>query len=134
MYEEKIHELELMIDAYKYLEELSKKYTAKYKKFGSYVFSIDNCKYNIATPELIIKFWRYDNMHVVFHLKAGIKYTENKFNYEIYHFNHKEDKEYKCNTEDAMIAKFEAFLNADCKYVMQQDRKKTLKSINSLPD
>ena len=131
-YEKKIHELELMSGAYRYLEDLAKKYSAKYKSFDSYVFNLDACEYNIATPELIIKFGRLKNLSMEFSLKAIIKYSQNKFHYEICHFNHKEDREYTCSNEEDMIEKFEKFLNDDCKYVMQQDRKKTLKAINSL--
>lgn len=131
-YEKKIHELELMVGAYKYLEELGKKYAAKYKSFDTYRFNIDPCDYNISVPELAITFIRYKDTTMVFQLKGIIKYTEKKFQYEICHYNHKEDKDFKCKNEDDMIEKFEKLLKADCKYVMQQDKKKTLKAINSL--
>ena len=131
-YEKKIHELELMTGAYRYLEDLAKKYTAKYKSFDNYRFSIDTCDYNISIPELSITFTRLEDINMVFRLKGIIKYTEKKFHYEICHFNHKEDKDFNCKNEDDMIEQFEKLLNADCKYVMQQARKKTLKAINSL--
>ncbi len=131
-YEKKIHELELMAGAYRYLEELAKKYTAKYKSFDTYRFSIDPCDYNISIPELTITFTRFEDTNMVFRLKGIIKYTENKFHYEICHFNHKEDKDFNCKNEDDMIGQFEKLLKADCKYVMQQDQKKTFKAINSL--
>lgn len=131
-YEKKIHELELIAGAYRYLEDLAKKYTAKYKSFDNYRFSIDTCDYNIYIPELIITFIRLEDINMVFRLKCIIKYTENEFHYEICHFNHKEDKDFACKNEADMIGKFEKLLKADCKYVMQQDRKKTLKAINSL--
>ena len=131
-YEKKIHELELMAGAYRYLEDLAKKYTAKYKSFDNYRFSIDTCDYNISIPELSITFTRLEDINMVFRLKGIIKYTEKKFHYEICHFNHKEDKDFNCKNEDDMIDQFEKLLNADCKYVMQQARKKTLKAINSL--
>lgn len=131
-YEKKIHELELMAGAYRYLEDLAKKYTAKYKSFDNYRFSIDTCDYNISIPELNITFTRIEDINMVFRLKGIIKYTEKKFHYEICHFNHKEDKDFNCKNEDDMIDQFEKLLNADCKYVMQQARKKTLKAINSL--
>ena len=131
-YEKKIHELELMTGAYRYLEDLAKKYTAKYKSFDNYRFSIDTCDYNISIPELSITFTRLEDINMVFRLKGIIKYTEKKFHYEICHFNHKEDKDFNCKNEDDMIDQFEKLLNADCKYVMQQARKKTLKAINSL--
>lgn len=131
-YEKKIHELELMTGAYRYLEDLAKKYTAKYKSFDNYRFSIDTCDYNISIPELNITFIRLEDINMVFRLKGIIKYTEKKFHYEICHFNHKEDKDFNCKNEDDMIDQFEKLLNADCKYVMQQARKKTLKAINSL--
>ena len=131
-YEKKIHELELMTGAYRYLEDLAKKYTAKYKSFDNYRFSIDTCDYNISIPELNITFTRLEDINMVFRLKGIIKYTEKKFHYEICHFNHKEDKDFNCKNEDDMIDQFEKLLNADCKYVMQQARKKTLKAINSL--
>jgi len=131
-YEKKIHELELMAGAYRYLEDLAKKYTAKYKSFDNYRFSIDTCDYNISIPELNITFTRLEDINMVFRLKGIIKYTEKKFHYEICHFNHKEDKDFNCKNEDDMIEQFEKLLNADCKYVMQQARKKTLKAINSL--
>lgn len=131
-YEKKIHELELMTGAYRYLEDLAKKYTAKYKSFDNYRFSIDTCDYNISIPELNITFTRLEDINMVFRLKGIIKYTEKKFHYEICHFNHKEDKDFNCKNEDDMIDQFETLLNADCKYLMQQARKKTLKAINSL--
>lgn len=131
-YEKKIHELELMTGAYRYLEDLAKKYTVKYKSFDNYRFSIDTCDYNISIPELNITFTRIEDINMVFRLKGIIKYTEKKFHYEICHFNHKEDKDFNCKNEDDMIEQFEKLLNADCKYVMQQARKKTLKAINSL--
>lgn len=131
-YDKKIHELELMAGAYRYLEDLAKKYSTKYKSFDGYVFSIDACEYNIATSELVIRFGRIKDIYMVFSLKAIIKYSHNKFHYEINHFNHKEDHEYTCKNEEDMIEKFEKFLKTDCKYVMEQDRKKTLKAINSL--
>lgn len=131
-YDKKIHELELMAGAYRYLEELAKKYTAKYKSFDTYRFNIDTCDYNISIPELNITFTRLKDITMVFRLKGIIKYTENKFHYEICHFNHKEDKDFNCKNEDDMIEQFEKLLKADCKYVMQQDQKKTFKAINSL--
>ena len=131
-YDKKIHELELMAGAYRYLEELTKKYTAKYKSFDTYRFNIDTCDYNISIPELNITFTRLKDITMVFRLKGIIKYTENKFHYEICHFNHKEDKDFNCKNEDDMIEQFEKLLKADCKYVMQQDQKKTFKAINSL--
>lgn len=48
------------------------------------------------------------------------------------HFNHKEDKDFDCKNEADMIEKFEKLLKADCKYVIEQAKKKTLKAINSL--
>lgn len=132
MYEKKIHELELLAGAYRYLEDLAKKYTTKYEDFDNYRFNIDPCDYNISIPELTITFNRYEGVSMVFRLKAIIKYTEKKFHYEVCHFNHKEDREYLCKTEADMIEKFDKLLKADCKYVMEQDRKKTLKAINSL--
>lgn len=131
-YDKKIHELELMAGAYRYLEELAKKYTAKYKNFDAYKFNIDPCAYNISIPELAITFTRLKDITMVFRLKGIIKYTEGKFHYEICHFNHKEDKDFDCKNEADMIVKFEKLLKADCEYVMQQDKKKTLKAINSL--
>ena len=131
-YDKKIHELELMAGAYRYLEELAKKYTAKYKSFDTYRFNIDTCDYNISIPELNITFTRLKDIAMVFRLKGIIKYTEGKFHYEICHFNHKEDKDFNCKNEDDMIMQFENLLKADCKYVMQQDQKKTFKAINSL--
>ena len=133
MYEKKIHELELMAGAYRYLEDLAKKYSAKYKTFDAYKFNVDPCDYNISIPELTITFTRLKDVTMVFRLKAIIKYTEKKFHYEILHFNHKEDREYTCKNEDDMIEKFEKLFKADCKYVMQQAQKKTLKAINKLP-
>lgn len=131
-YEKKIHELELMTGAYRHLEELGNKYTAKYKSFDTYRFNVDPCVYNISIPELSITFTRFEDTNMVFRLKDIIKYTENKFHYEICHFNHKEDKDFNCKNEDDMIEQFEKLLKADCKYVMQQDQKKTFKAINSL--
>ena len=128
MYEEKIHELELTAGAYRYLEELGKKYAAKYKSFGDYMFHVDPCEYNIIIPELNITFSRLTD----FRLKSIIKYTEKKFHYEICHFNHEEDRVYTCSNEADMLEKFDKFLSADCQYVMQQDRKKTLIAIDSL--
>lgn len=133
MYETKIHELELMAGAYRYLEDLAKKYSAKYKNFDAYRFNVDPCEYNIAIPELCITFTRIQGVTMVFRLKAIIKYTEKKFHYEICHFNHKEDRDYQCKNEDDMTEKFEKLFKADCKYVMQQAQKKTLKAINKLP-
>ena len=131
-YDKKIHELELTAGAYRYLEELAKKYTAKYKSFDTYRFNIDTCAYNISIPELNITFTRLKDITMVFRLKGIIKYTEGKFHYEICHFNHKEDKDFDCKNEADMIGKFEKLLKADCEYVMQQDQKKTFKAINSL--
>lgn len=131
-YDKKINELELTMGAYRYLEELAKKYAAKYKSFDTYRFNIDTCEYNISIPELAITFLRSEDMAIAFRLKGIIKYTEKKFYYEICHFNHKEDKDFYCKNEEDMIEKFEKLLKADCKYVMQQDKKKTLKAINSL--
>ena len=130
-YEKKIHELELMAGAYRYLEELGKKYAAKYKSFDTYRFSIDPCEY-ISSPELAITFIRYEDITMVFQLKCIIRYKEKKFYYEICYFNHKEDKDFYCKTEEDMIEKFEKLLKADCEYVIQQAKKKTLKAINSL--
>ena len=130
-YEKKIHELELMIGAYRYLEELAKKYVAKYKSFDTYRFNIDTYD-NISSPELSITFTRIEDITMVFRLKCIIRYKEKKFYYEICHFNHKEDKDFYCKTEEDMIEKFEKLLKADCNYVIQQDKKKTLKAINSL--
>lgn len=132
-YDKKIHELELIAGAYRYLEELAKKYAVKYKSFDAYRFDIDTCEYNISIPELAIMFARFNkDITMVFRLKGIIKYTENKFHYEICHFNHKEDRDFKCKNEEDMIEQFEKLLKADCEYVMQQDKKKTLKAINSL--
>lgn len=131
-YDKKINELELMVGAYRHLEELGKKYAVKYKSFDTYRFNIDPCDYNISVPELSITFIRYKDTTMVFQLKGIIKYTEKKFQYEICHYNHKEDKDFKCKNEEDMIEKFEKLLKADCEYVMQQDKKKTLKAINSL--
>lgn len=131
-YDKKIHELELIAGAYRYLEELAKKYTAKYKNFDTYKFNIDPCAYNISIPELTITFTRLKDITMVFRLKGIIKYTEGKFHYEICHFNHKEDKDFACKNEADMIGKFEKLLKADCEYVIQQAKKKTLKAINSL--
>lgn len=131
-YDKKIHELELMAGAYRYLEELAKKYTAKYKSFDTYRFNIDTCDYNISIPELNITFTRLKDITMVFRLKGIIKYTEGKFHYEICHFNHKEDKDFDCKNEADMIEKFEKLLKADCEYVIEQAKKKTLKAINSL--
>lgn len=131
-YDKKIHELELIAGAYRYLEELAKKYTAKYKSFDTYRFNIDTCDYNISIPELNITFTRLKDITMVFRLKGIIKYTEGKFHYEICHFNHKEDKDFDCKNEADMIEKFEKLLKADCEYVIEQAKKKTLKAINSL--
>lgn len=131
-YDKKINELELIMGAYRYLESLAEKYATKYKSFDTYRFNIDPCDYNISVPELAITFIRYKDTTMVFQLKGIIKYTEKKFQYEICLYNHKEDKDFKCKNENDMIEKFEKLLKADCKYVMQQDKKKTLKAINSL--
>ena len=70
-YDKKINELELTMGAYRYLEELAKKYAAKYKSFDTYRFNIDTCEYNISIPELAITFLRSEDMAIAFRLKCG---------------------------------------------------------------
>lgn len=132
-YEKKIHELELMAGAYRYLEELAKKYSVKYKSFGGYVFSLDTCEYNYSTPELNFQFCRYDDKHnIVFRLKCIIKYVKNKFEYTVTRINKHEDRDYSRSTEEAMIEMFDKFLKLDHKSVQWANQQKTLKAINSL--
>ena len=133
-YEKKIHELELMVGAYRYLEDLAKKYSTKYKSFDNYVFKLDPCEYNISIPELDIQFWRYDDEHinVVFRLKCIIKRVKDKFEYIVSRFDMHEDRDYNCPTEEAMIEMFDKFLKSDYKAVQQVNQRKTLKAINSL--
>lgn len=133
-YEKKIHELELLAGAYRYLESLAKKYSAKYKSFDGYVFKLDTCEHNISIPELDIQFWRYDDEHinVVFRLKCIIKCEKNKFKYTVSRFDMHEDRDYSCPTEEVMIEKFDKFLKSDYKAVQRTNQQKTLKVINSL--
>ena len=133
-YEKKIHELELLAGAYRYLESLAKKYSAKYKSFDDYVFILNTCenKYDITIPELDFQFWRHDDDHVVFHLTGNIKRVKDEFKYSVSHFNRHEDKDYSCSTEEDMIEMFDKFLKMDYKNVQQVNQRKTLKVINSL--
>lgn len=131
-YEKKIHELELMVGAYRYLDELAKKYTAKYKSFDTYRFNIDFCEYNISIPELNITFVRFEDIAIVFRLKCIIKRVKDKFEYTVSRFNGDEDRDYNCSTEEAMIEKFDKFLKTDYKGIQRAIQRKTLKAINSL--
>lgn len=133
-YEKKIHELELMVGAYRYLGSLANKYSAKYKSFDGYVFSLDTCDYNISIPELDIQYLRYDDEHtnIVFRLKCIIKRVKDKFEYIVSRFDMHEDRDYNCPTEEAMIEMFDKFLKSDYKAVQRVNQKKTLKAINSL--
>lgn len=131
-YDKKIHELELMAGAYRYLESLAKKYTAKYKSFDAYRFNLDTCEYNISIPELTITFVRYEDIAIVFRLKCIIKRVKDKFEYTVSRFNSDEDRDYNCSTEEAMIEKFDKFLKSDYDAVQRVNQRKTLKAINSL--
>lgn len=133
-YEKKIHELELMAGAYRYLESLAKKYSTKYKSFDDYVFSLNTCEYNYSIPELDIQYLRYNNEHtiIVFRLKCIIKRAKDKFEYIVSRFDMHEDRDYSRSTEEAMIEMFDEFLKLDHKEVQRVNQQKTLKAINSL--
>jgi hypothetical protein len=133
-YEKKIHELELMAGAYRYLGSLANKYSTKYKSFDGYVFSLDTCDYNISIPELDIQYLRYDDEHtnIVFRLKCIIKRVKDKFEYIVSRFDMHEDRDYNCPTEETMIEMFDKFLKSDYKAVQWVNQRKTLKAINSL--
>lgn len=132
-YEKKIHELELTVGAYRYLEDLAKKYSSKYKSFGDYVFSLDPCEYNISIPSLDFQFCRCDKHgNIVFRLKCIIQRVKNKFEYTVSRVNKHEDRDYSCPTEEAMIELFDKFLKLDYKEVQRTIQRKTLKAINSL--
>lgn len=134
-YEKKIHELELMAGAYRYLEGLVEKCTTKYESFDDYIFNFDTCEYNISIPELDFEFCRYDEKrtNVVFRLKCIIKRVRDKFEYTVSRYNIHEDRDYSCPTEEAMIDMFDTFLKSDYKDYQRTIQQKTLKAINSLP-
>lgn len=136
MYESKIHELEIMIGRYRYLEDLGKKFEAKFANIsGNYQFEMDPRLYNINTPELDIRIKRTKpNGNIVFLVAAHIHYTHDtkQFKYEIHLYNGK-DKNFTYPSEISQMMAFEEMYKDELKKFAKDTHKKIIDSIDKLP-
>lgn len=136
MYEKQINELEIMIGRYRYLEDLGKKYKAKFANIsGDYKFEMDPCLYNISTPELDIRIKRTKpNGNIVFLIAALIQYVHDtkQFKYKIHLYNGK-DKEFTYPSQISQMMNFEKMFKDELKKFAKDTQKKIIDSINKLP-
>ena len=136
MYEKQINELEIMMGRYRYLEDLGKKYKAKFVNIsGNYKFEMDPCLYNISTPELDIRIKRTKpNGNIVFLIAALIQYVHDtkQFKYEIHLYNGRGDKNFTYPSEISQMMDFEKMFIDELKKFAKDTQRKTLKAINSL--